>query len=88
MPKGCINKVSIFNLSCFTYFIVSIINKAKRRQVWSLEDISETLSELSNGFKPGQDRHSFCPDLGPNHLQRLSADDNSGHQQEKSVEPF
>ena len=29
-----------------------------------------------NGLDPDQDRHSVCPDLGPNYLQMLSADDN------------
>ena len=27
-----------------------------------------------NGLDPDQDPHSVCPDLGPNCLQRLSAD--------------
>ena len=30
---------------------------------------------MSNGLDPVQDRHSVDPDLGPNCLQRLSADD-------------
>ena len=30
---------------------------------------------MSNGLNPDQDRHSVGPDLNPNHLQRLSADD-------------
>ena len=30
----------------------------------------------SSGFDPDQDRHSVGPDLGPNCLQRLSADIN------------
>ena len=28
-------------------------------------------------INPDQDRHSVCPDLGPNCLQTLSPDDNS-----------
>ena len=32
---------------------------------------------MSNGLDPDQDRHSVGPDLGPNCLQRLSADDKS-----------
>ena len=32
---------------------------------------------VSNGLDPYQDRHSVGPDLGSNHLQRLSADDKS-----------
>ena len=30
---------------------------------------------VSNGLDPDQERHFVCPDLGPNCLQRLSADD-------------
>ena len=31
---------------------------------------------MSNSLDPDQARHSVGPDLGPNCLQRLSADDN------------
>ena len=31
---------------------------------------------MSNSFDPDQDRHSAGPDLGPNCLEGLSADDN------------
>ena len=32
---------------------------------------------MSNSFDPDQDQHFVGPDLGPNCLQRLSADDKS-----------
>ena len=32
---------------------------------------------VSNSLDPDKDRHSVGPDLGPNCLQRLSADDKS-----------
>ena len=32
---------------------------------------------MSNGLDPDQDRHYVCPDLGPDYLHRLSADDKS-----------
>ena len=32
---------------------------------------------VSNGLDPDQDRRSVGPDLGPNCLQRVPADDNS-----------
>ena len=32
---------------------------------------------VSNGFDPDKDQHSVGPDLGPNCLHRLSADDKS-----------
>ena len=41
-------------------------------------------SRVLNGLDPDQNRHSVCPDLSPNCLQRLSADDKSVGQQEKS----
>ena len=39
---------------------------------------------MSNPLDPVQDQHSVSPDLDPNCLQRLSADDKSHCQQEKS----
>ena len=32
---------------------------------------------VSNNLDPDQDQQNVCPDLGPNRLQRLSADDKS-----------
>ena len=37
-----------------------------------------------NDLDPDQDRGSVGPDLGPNYLQRLSADDKSHRKQGKS----
>ena len=39
---------------------------------------------MSNDLDPDQDRHSGGPDLGPNCLQRLSADDKIGHYKVKT----
>ena len=38
---------------------------------------------MSNSLDPDQDRRSVGPDLGPNNLQRLSADDKSRRVQGK-----
>ena len=38
--------------------------------------------QIAKGLDPYQDRITFGPDLGPNCLQRLSADNNSHHKQE------
>ena len=35
---------------------------------------------MSNSLDPDQARHSVRPDLGPNCLQRLSADDSVGNE--------
>ena len=39
---------------------------------------------VSNRLEPDQDRHLVGPDLGPNCLQILSADNKTHRQQEKS----
>ena len=36
---------------------------------------------MANGTDPDQGRHSVGPDLGPNCLQKLSADDKGRHRQ-------
>ena len=43
---------------------------------------------MSNGLDPDQDRHFVCPDLGPNSLQRLPADDKSRPWQGKSLRTY
>ena len=42
---------------------------------------------MSNCLDPDQDRHFVGPDLGPNCLQRLSADDKS-HASKDAYHPF
>ena len=44
---------------------------------------SKITISVSNGLDPDQDRHSVGPDLGPNCLQRSSADDKIRHWQTK-----
>ena len=43
----------------------------------SLQKKLRSTIDVSNGLDPDEDRRSVCPDLNPNHLQRLSLDDNS-----------
>ena len=38
---------------------------------------SRNTIRISNSLDPDQDRQNVCPDLGPNCLQKLSADDKS-----------
>ena len=59
------------NFSCFycrllTFFKINFFKKFFQDAI-----------RVSNGLDPDQDRRSVGPDLGPNCLQRLSADDNS-----------
>ena len=42
--------------------------------MFSKNDFRNTI-RVSNGLDPDQDRHNVGPDLGPNCLQKLSADD-------------
>ena len=49
---------------------------------WMLDLFNTIL--VSNSLYPDQARHSVGPDLGPNCLQRLSADDNIHGWQAKS----
>ena len=42
--------------------------------VW-IQMRTDRIIRVSNGLDPDQDRHSVCPDMSPNCLQRLSADD-------------
>ena len=56
------------NFSCFcgrlTLFKINFLKKNSFRN-----------SAVSNGLDPGQDQHSVGPDLGPNCLPRLPADE-------------
>ena len=61
------------NFSCFTchlrlFFKINFFSKLSREH---------NTVRVSNSLDPEQDRHSVGPDLGPNCLQRLSADDKS-----------
>ena len=47
-------------------------------QCISINSFRNTI-RVSNSLDPDQDRHSVGPDLGPNCLLRLSADDKSCH---------
>ena len=46
------------------------------KSTFSKKKIRNTI-RVSNSLDPGQARHFVGPDLGPNCLQRLSADDTS-----------
>ena len=52
--------------------------------IFSKKFFQEHTIRVSNGLNPDQDLHVAGPDLGPNCLQRLSADNKRGGQQGKS----
>ena len=62
------------NFSCLNYCLLTIfkINAFKKQ-------VRNTISmiRVSNSLDPDQDRRFVSPDLGPNCLQRLSADNKS-----------
>ena len=49
------------------------------KSIFSENSVRNTI-RLSNSLDPDQDRYLVGPDLGPNCLQRLSADNKSCHQ--------
>ena len=55
-------------------FVVSADFLSKLTFIKNSQSFRNTI-KVSNNLDPDQDRHSVCPDLGPNCLQRLSADD-------------
>ena len=60
-------------LGNFSYFCC-LLNFSKL--TFSKNSFTNTI-RVSNGLDSDQDRHSVGPDLGPNCLQSLSADDES-----------
>ena len=59
------------NFSCFCCCLLTF-----SRLTFSKNSFSNAI-RVSNGLDPAQDQHSVGPDLGPNCLQMLSADDKS-----------
>ena len=51
-----------------------LLSPADLFQKFSEKNFRNTI-RVSNSLDPDQDQHSVGPDLGPNCLQRLSADD-------------
>ena len=71
------------------YFFVILLSSVDffQDQLFKKKSFRNTI-RVSNGFDPDQDRHSVRPDLGPNCLQKISADDKSSLQQGKALESF
>ena len=66
------------NISYFSCFLLSFFQKL-------LKHLFKNTIRVSNGFNQDQNRCSVSPDLGPNCLQGLSADDKSCQLQRKSL---
>ena len=60
------------NFSCFCFHLLTFFSKL----TFSKASFRNTI-RVSNSLDPDQDQHIVGPDLGPNCLQRLSADDKS-----------
>ena len=67
----------------FTVIFYDVLSSADifQNYFFSKKSFQKTLSK---GLYPDQDRHHVLPDLGPNNLLRLLADDKICHQQKKS----
>ena len=61
------------NFSCFWCRLLTFL------KINFLKNSFRNTIRVSNSLNPDQDRHFVGPDLGPNCLQRLSADDKSHH---------
>ena len=68
-------------LGNFSWFFFSSADFSKL--TFSKHSFANTFG-VSNVLGPDQGRHSIVPDLGPNCLQKLRAEDKSHHYQEKS----
>ena len=60
------------NFSCFCCRLLTFFSKL----IFKKNSFRSTIG-VSNGLDPDQDQLNISPDLGPNYLQRLSADDES-----------
>ena len=76
---------SSFNFACWVVFHAFVVVWWLFLKLTFLKIISGTLSESPNSLDPDQDRLSVCPDLSPNCLQRLSADNSNLIRSESSM---
>ena len=63
-----------FTLACWVIAILLLPSADSFSKLTSLKDSFMNTIIVSNGLDPDQDQQSVGPDLGPNRLQRLSAD--------------
>ena len=64
-------KLALFMLGNFSWLFCHLLIFLKI--IFYKKSLRNTI-RVSNGLNPDQDWHSVSSDLGPNHLQRLSAD--------------
>ena len=67
--------IEVYLLACWVIFHVLL--SADFFKINFFKNSFRNTFRMSNSLDPDQDRHSVGPDLGPNRLQRLSADDKS-----------
>ena len=73
-------------LACWVFFPAFVIGWLFSKSTFSKNSFKNTI-RVSNGWDSDQDRHFVGPDLGPNYLQRLSANDKSHHAEKELIEP-
>ena len=78
---------SINDIQLFASWVIlhAFLSSADFFQNQLLREILSQIPSVSNCLDPDQARHFVGPDLGPNCLQRLSADDTS-RQRVKEIE--
>ena len=67
------------NFSCFCLLLIFL-----QKLTFSKNSFTNAI-RVSNSLDPDQDRQNVGPDLGPNSLQRFSADDKSRHKARKEL---
>ena len=72
---GIVNLSVSLILCMLGNFACYLLSAAFFFKLFFLENSFRNIIRVSNSLDPDQDRHSVVPDLGPNCLQRLSADD-------------
>ena len=68
----CTNRLNFDIFACFYWSPANFF----QNQLFRKKSLTNTIRVL-NSLDPDQARHFVGPDLGPNCLQKLSADDNS-----------
>ena len=64
--------IHIYAFACWVSFhALVVVCRLFSKLTFSKNSFGNTI-KVSNGLDPDQDRHSVCPDLGPNCLRRLS----------------
>ena len=65
------------NSACWKLFHAFIVSLLTYQNYFFSHNSFKNTMRVSNSWVPDQERHSVSPDVGPNYLQRLQADNKS-----------